>query len=144
MIKKVYIILIIFVLTLVLFIGVPIYLKANPESNLSRSEIAHLYSILYDLNTYNITGNALGSNLRIIWRTNAAGISKELVVYENNKLNKQNLNKNRLSYGENTFIVYFGENEVKRFIQIKENNWNFYCYDFTIKTEDTDLIIRGM
>lgn len=142
--KKKHKIIKIFCLVLLSFLSVFIYLKFNPESNLAKSEFAHLYSIFFDLNTFSITGNELDQNLRITWIVNSSGVDNELVIYENNRFNKKNIKINRFSHGENLFVVFFGESEINRIIQIKENNWSFYHYNFVVHDQIIELIINEM
>lgn len=121
------------IILLIIFCGIIFIISTDVKYSFSKSELGHIFSIVLNLNDFEI--NVLSSeknNYKIFWN--------EIVIYENGKIIRKNFNDARYIYGDNEIVVK-SNGFYKQFDFYKFNNWEYHKFKINIYDNDALLWI---
>lgn len=110
----------------VLTLSVLFAVARNSESPLARSEFGHCLSLARDMNRIIVRAEKSDApHIQVLWNGR--------VVYVDSAAKKP---FPRHAYGENIFLVRYGDEDIGAFVQYKYNDWSYADYVFTVETNE--------
>lgn len=124
---------IVVILILISVSSTAVILFLQPGTKLSRSEIGHAASLLFNMNHFKLElpDKLEKDKISIFWNGKN--------IFTNGHFNYMTIYRQRFIYGPNIFIIKYNSEFLGEVTQYKFNNWHYHKYTFRINLANNKL-----